>query len=739
MLTVFSLEDLCLYRIGSQLTDYVTKVWGVDDNGIYDCQPRVLRWRVELFLESLPPNLIKRLLLFVNARTVENLEQFCEGRGISTEHAWEAFLKQRCDVSREGGKLTRPSPFDSISHVAPLKMSPKESQPDFSFRRVYLEDHFHQLLATWPNRLDIVDFQFETSLPLLNGISVYSKPEMCLFPRHYQSESAASTEEKVLLLGLDMMRLASHVRRLSIIGSRCAKIVSSDLKTEGSTFLDCIVKARIQSLRLSHVTINHASNVIKVLEAIIKGGCLKEVSLGNPFLVEEEELTKIFQLLSFGIPTQTASSLLVTQSIQSLSLNFGFEVLRECNGKVVDLEKAREILRILFPPAPSSAWTNLRKIQVLVAWTNAEMLMKHLYREGYLERLTHILMDGVEFPSALDFLFALQFTSKPEEENKDSLFWRMESLDEILEQDWDEEEEVEEKLDPLHVQIKANFVTPRHSGRGAFAIDKFDSFQRRTIKTLDLSHNRFDADNIDTLVKWFGEAGDKLETLRLRDCYLAVPCLCSLFSGLRRLPQLANLDLSFNSINGQAAQALCRFLGQTSASLKELSISHCNLPETLFRAVDSDGKLEWPVDGLVASLRRHRTLSFLSLAGNRLGRELTQTLKSLLLPRSGPNRSFGGQTVDRNSEPEASLPRLRAVDLGYNLVGEEDLLSFAEDLSAAAKVASRPVLDWLDLSGNPIGLTQKGRVLGAFADCVGQVDCLVVDLTSLMAEHVAQM
>ena len=47
-------------------------------------------------------------------------------------------------------------------------------------------------------------------------------------------------------------------------------------------------------------------------------------------------------------------------------------------------------------------------------------------------------------------------------------------------------------------------------------MDRFASFQRRAIKTLDLSHNCFNEAGIARLEAWISEAGNELQTLRLR-------------------------------------------------------------------------------------------------------------------------------------------------------------------------------------------------------------------------------
>ena len=77
------------------------------------------------------------------------------------------------------------------------------------------------------------------------------------------------------------------------------------------------------------------------------------------------------------------------------------------------------------------------------------------------------MLEDVFFPSALEFLFALQFTSRQENESRDMLLWGLESLDRVLENDWDEEDDEEKdeggsggaksnETPPLHVQIKGN-------------------------------------------------------------------------------------------------------------------------------------------------------------------------------------------------------------------------------------------------------------------------------------------
>ena len=84
-----------------------------------------------------------------------------------------------------------------------------------------------------------------------------------------------------------------------------------------------------------------------------------------------------------------------------------------------------------------------------------------IYFHSYYERLPHILVENVYFPSAFDFLFALQYTSRQENEKKAMLMWGLDSLDETFEKDWSEAESEDElneglvKAEPLHIQIKS--------------------------------------------------------------------------------------------------------------------------------------------------------------------------------------------------------------------------------------------------------------------------------------------
>ena len=66
----------------------------------------------------------------------------------------------------------------------------------------------------------------------------------------------------------------------------------------------------------------------------------------------------------------------------------------------------------------------------------------------------------------------------------------------------------------LHLISFSQFL--RCYGNGYFPLDRYASFERRAIKTLDLSHNNFEAANVERLVSWLKEAADQLQTLRLR-------------------------------------------------------------------------------------------------------------------------------------------------------------------------------------------------------------------------------
>ena len=77
--------------------------------------------------------------------------------------------------------------------------------------------------------------------------------------------------------------------------------------------------------------------------------------------------------------------------------------------------------------------------------------------------------------------------------------------------------------------------------------------------------------------------------------------------------------------------------------------------------------------------------------------------------------------------------------MGYNLISEDHLLSFAADLDAVSARLGRRYLDSLDLSGNPIALPKKDALVKSFANSVGKVELLVLDFTNILADHVGQM
>ena len=112
-----------------------------------------------------------------------------------------------------------------------------------------------------------------------------------------------------------------------------------------------------------------------------------------------------------------------------------------------------------FPLSSSSSSSDaLSFIHSLLSLSNTLFYLV-TFPPSYYEQLTHILLEDVFFPSALEFLSALQFTSRQESESRDMMLWGSESLDEVLERDWDEEDALvdeEDKPKPLHVQVKGN-------------------------------------------------------------------------------------------------------------------------------------------------------------------------------------------------------------------------------------------------------------------------------------------
>ena len=82
---------------------------------------------------------------------------------------------------------------------------------------------------------------------------------------------------------------------------------------------------------------------------------------------------------------------------------------------------------------------------------------------------------------------------------------------------------------------------------------------------------------------------------------------------------------------------------------------------------------------------------------------------------------------------------MKCLDLGYNLISEDHLLTLSADLEAASERLGRRYLDSLDLSGNPIALHKKDALIQSFAKGVGKVDLLVLDFTNILADHVGQM
>ena len=168
---------------------------------------------------------------------------------------------------------------------------------------------------------------------------------------------------------------------------------------------------------------------------------------------------------------------------------------------------------------------------------------------SYLERLTHIIVENVHFFRVMDFLCALPYASGQESENKAMLMCGLDNLDESLGADGGDGGEVEES--PLHIRInpleycfrkevsammnsstydliffhqtnKAMTICfplslkQRLLNPGLFSLDRYVTFKRRPIQTLELTYSSFDTATFTLLDDLLKDGALHLVTLRLR-------------------------------------------------------------------------------------------------------------------------------------------------------------------------------------------------------------------------------
>ena len=190
-----------------------------------------------------------------------------------------------------------------------------------------------------------------------------------------------------------------------------------------------------------------------------------------------------------------------------------------------------------------------------------------------------------------------------------------------------------------------------------------------------------------------------IESIDLSDNNLTDLSLVPCIKALSFIPNLTEINLSFNVIGSKSADAISEYLNRKECSLQKLILQNAD--------IDDCGCAKF-----IKHLHTNDTLTYIDLSGNKIGTsEGLNIVKKTIIT--------GGEAI---AELLVSKSMLKTLILGWNMIR----------LNSAVKLASslthNKTLIYLDLSNNSLG-RDGGEILGKYRFLNFNAHVIIIYLT----------